>query len=68
MDDAQSLVGTWRRFGAYGPAYEVISLARPPKEGCARKVKIRVAETGEVVDYPLSQLLADEVLVDLVKS
>jgi hypothetical protein len=63
-DDAQAFVGTWRRFGAYGPAYEVIAVGGPTENGRDRKVKIRLAETGEIVDYPLDQLLEDEILVD----
>ncbi len=53
----QELVGTWRRFGSVGPVYEVIGFGKP-KSG-AQTMRIRVVESGEEIDYKLSDLLAD---------
>ena len=53
-----SLIGAFRRFGPYGPAYEVIGEgASGTAEGTL--MKIRVLETGEETEYPLSDILAD---------
>ncbi len=52
------LIGTWRRFGALGPAYEIIAAGRDLPDG-DRLMRVRVAETGEEVDYPLSGILDD---------
>lgn len=48
-----SLVGQIRRFGQYGPAYEVIEVKR------SGDVVICVIESGETLDYGLSDLIAD---------
>jgi hypothetical protein len=53
-----SLVGTWRRFGTLGPAYEIIANGDELPEG-NRLMRVRVAETGEEVDYPLGAILDD---------
>ena len=46
-------VGQIRRFGEYGPAYEVIDVQpRGP-------VTIVVIESGERLEYPLTEVLAD---------
>jgi hypothetical protein len=56
--DPQSLVGTFRRFGLYGPAYEITGVAAvDPKEGLL--MHIRVLEAGEELDYPLTDILED---------
>lgn len=54
----QSLIGTWRRFGSMGPAYEVIAIGDELPNG-DRFVKIRLAETGEEVNYTLNRLIDD---------
>jgi Family of unknown function (DUF5397) len=51
----RSLIGTWRRFGPVGPAYEVIAIGDELPNG-DMLVKIRLAETGEEVDYTLALL------------
>jgi hypothetical protein len=53
-----SLIGTWRRFGALGPVYEVIGggVALPRGD---RLMRVRVAESGEELDYPLTGILGD---------
>ena len=55
---ATSLVGSWRRFGVVGPVYEVIgaSIAQPKGE---RRLRVRVVETGEELDYRLQDILDD---------
>jgi hypothetical protein len=53
-----SLLGTWRRFGALGPAYEIIGTGQTLPDG-DRLMRVRVAETGEEVDYPLTGILDD---------
>lgn len=56
--DLTSLVGTFRRFGKHGPAYEV--LASPAHlNGGEPKARIRVLQTGEVLEYPITKLLKD---------
>ena len=57
-----SLIGTWRRFGATGPAYEIIAVGGATADDADRIVKIRLAETGEEIDYTLNRLVDDEVL------
>lgn len=61
--EPQSLIGTWRRFGAVGPAYEIIAVG-DELPGGDRAVKIRLAETGEEADYTLNRLVDDQVLAD----
>jgi hypothetical protein len=57
------LVGTWRRFGAFGPVYEIIGTGgEPPGDdppGGDRLMRVRVAETGEELDYRLAEILDD---------
>jgi hypothetical protein len=59
----ESLIGTWRRFGAVGPAYEIVAIGDERKGG-DRVVRIRLAETGEEADYTLNHVLEDEILAD----
>lgn len=59
----ESLIGTWRRFGAVGPAYEVIGIGDKLPDG-DRTVKIRLAETSEEVDYTLNRVIDDQILTD----
>jgi hypothetical protein len=49
-----SFVGQVRRFGAHGPAYEVIAAS-------AREVDIVVIESGERLPYALAEFLMDPV-------
>lgn len=53
-----NLVGTWRRFGAAGPVYEIVSAGRELSGG-DRVMRVRVVETGEEVDYRLAEILDD---------
>jgi hypothetical protein len=52
------LVGTWRRFGAVGPVYEIIR-AGSAAPGGPPAMRIRVVETGEELDYPIGSILSD---------
>jgi hypothetical protein len=51
-------VGTWRRFGAVGPVYEIIGQDRELANG-DWLMRIRVLESGEEVDYKLTDILDD---------
>jgi hypothetical protein len=53
-----NLVGTWRRFGAVGPVYEIIGTGQDLPDG-DRLMRVRVVETGEEVDYRLAEILDD---------
>jgi hypothetical protein len=48
-------IGTFRRFGLVGPVYQV--LAELP--GVTKFMRVRVVETGEELDYPLTQIIDD---------
>jgi hypothetical protein len=52
------LVGTWRRFGPVGPVYEIVGTGAALPGG-DRLMRIRVVETGEEVDYRLTEILDD---------
>lgn len=49
------LIGQWRRFGDYGVAYEIKSLENDSE------AVIEVFGTGEVLTYPISEILADPI-------
>ena len=53
-----NLVGTWRRFGSFGPVYEIVGLGEDRSDG-DRWMRIRVLETGEELDYRLADVLGD---------
>ncbi len=52
------LIGTWRRFGAVGPVYEMIGPGQDLPGGDPM-MRIRVVETGEEGDYRLAESLDD---------
>lgn len=52
------LVGTWRRFGVAGPVYEIVHAGAELEDG-DRMMRVRVLETGEEVDYRLTDILED---------
>ena len=54
---AEDYIGQVRRFGPHGPAYEVLDV-RDNGE-----LAIAVVESGERLDYPLPEFLADPVAV-----
>ena len=53
--DARDFIGDVRRFGQYGPAYEVIDVKS------SGDLVITVIESGERLDYALAEFLADPV-------
>ena len=54
----EQLVGTWRRFGLVGPVYEILGAGDNLPDG-DRMMRVRVLETGEEVDYRLTDMLDD---------
>lgn len=58
VPDPNALIGTCRRFGSFGPAYEIVALGAVETLG-DRWMKVRVLETGEIVDYRFSDILDD---------
>ena len=58
MVDMGILLGSIRRFGLAGPAYEVTGSAQPSAAGEAQ-MRIHVFETSEDLDYPVSDILSD---------
>jgi hypothetical protein len=53
-----NLVGTWRRFGAAGPVYEIVGAGKALPDGDCL-MRVRVVETGEEVDYRFTAILDD---------
>jgi len=53
-----SLVGTFRQFGAFGPAYEVLGVAGEDKQKGVI-LNVRVVDTGEDVKYPYNNAIDD---------
>lgn len=51
-------VGSFRRFGPHGPVYEVIAVGRKRPDG-DWEMRIRLPQSGEEIDYPLSDLRQD---------
>ena len=58
LPQPQTLVGTWRRFGAVGPVYEIVGLGTELPDH-DRLMRVRVIETGEEVDYRFTDILDD---------
>ena len=58
MVDMGVLVGSFRRFGLEGPPYEVLGSAATGADGRAR-MRVRLLESGEELDYPVEDLVAD---------
>lgn len=52
------LIVTWRRFGISGPAYEILAEGEKLPTG-DETLRIRVIETGEELDYKLTDILDD---------
>lgn len=52
------LVGTFRRFGAAGPVYEIAAAGKELPDGDVA-MRIRVVESGEELDYPYSAIIED---------
>ncbi len=58
LPEPRSLIGSWRRFGAVGPVYEIVGVTEP-KAADRPRMRVRVLETGEELDYPLAEILDD---------
>lgn len=58
MVDMGVLIGSFRRFGLAGPPYEVLGPAVLRDDGRPR-MRVRVLESGEELDYPVEDLVAD---------
>ena len=50
------IVGGYRSFGEYGPVYQILGTVN------GVKVHVCVVQTGEELDYPLEQALADPIV------
>lgn len=58
LPEPRSFIGSWRRFGAVGPVYEIVGPGTPrPQE--ALRMRVRVLETGGELDYPLADIFDD---------
>ncbi len=58
MVDMSTLVGTIRRFGLVGPAYEIVGIGQPLPNGDPQ-MRIHLLEADETLDYPVSAILSD---------
>jgi hypothetical protein len=56
--EPSKLIGTWRRFGVFGPVYEIIGAGNEVAGG-GQLMRVRVVETGEELDYRLAEILDD---------
>lgn len=55
---APELIGAFKTFGPFGPAYQVMSPVRQLEDG-DRLVKIHQIETGEDLEYRYTHALSD---------
>jgi len=54
----EQLVNTCRRFGRFGPVYQIMSISHKLENGDIL-MKIHVFESNEDIEYPLSNILDD---------
>ncbi|BBB15844.1 uncharacterized protein RVIR1_13990 [Candidatus Rickettsiella viridis] len=54
----EQVKNTFRRFGPYGPVYQVIGISRESNEG-EILMNIHIFETKENLEYPFSHILND---------
>lgn len=52
------LIGAFKTFGAFGPAYQALQPVQPLEDG-DWVVKVRILETGEEVDYRYARIMDD---------
>lgn len=57
MVDIGILVGSFRRFGLFGPPYEVLG----PGTSGDEKMRVRLLESGEETEYAVEHILADPI-------
>lgn len=60
MVDMGILIGSVRRFGLVGPPYEVLGPGNASANG-ETQMRILLIESGEEVEYPLSEVVNDPV-------
>ncbi|MCH7693623.1 MAG: DUF5397 family protein [Proteobacteria bacterium] len=53
----ESLIGSFRRFGPFGPVYQVIEKLRDEDDDII--MKVRVVDTGEEAEYRYTHILDD---------
>ena len=53
----ESLIGSFRRFGPFGPVYQVIEKLRDEDNDII--MKVRVVDTGEEAEYRYTHILDD---------
>ena len=58
MASPASLIGSFRRFGAFGPAYEITGVAGEDRQKGVL-LDIRVLDSGEELAYPYQKALDD---------
>lgn len=58
LHEPLKLNGTWRRFGVFGPVYDIVDVGKEMAGG-DQAMRVRVVETGEELDYPLAEILDD---------
>jgi hypothetical protein len=52
------LIGKFRRFGVFGPAYEILGLSEKQSEK-GIVLNVRVVDTGELLGYPFISAIDD---------
>ena len=57
MVDMDVLAGTFRRFGLFGPPYEVLG----PGASGDQRMRVRLLESGEEIEYGVEHILADPI-------
>lgn len=55
---ANQITNDFRRFGRFGPVYQVMGMSRETEKGDLL-MKIYVFETKEEIEYPFSNILQD---------
>ena len=56
---APEIIGHFKTFGKFGPAYQVIEPIKPTDDGNDWWVRIQILESGEIAPYKLDHLLRD---------
>lgn len=56
----EELINTYRRFGQFGPAYQVVGISRTLPNGDTL-MKIQILESHEITEYAISDILEDPI-------
>ena len=59
----QHLLNTCRRFGPFGPVYQIMRISRQLEDGEVL-MNVHIFENNEDVEYPLSHILKDPLEVN----